>query len=126
MVKRLTIATILIGVVVPPALAFEKLDGPRFFNATAHSVQMRATFASGDYFPVTLVPGALGGYWDATQVATIDVDEGNGHEIHLSGATLPRVPAKLSKPYDQIWMIDEDRVCVVPHHGFDRDNHPKC
>jgi hypothetical protein len=93
MVKQLAVAILLVGALNLPAQAFEKLDGPRFFNGTAHNVRMRATFTSGDDFPVKLVPGALGIYPDPLQVAVIDVDEGNGREIHLSGATLPKIPA---------------------------------
>ena len=126
MVKQLTLAIAMIGALNIPAQAFERLDGPRFFNATAHNVQLRATFADGDVFPVLLVPGALGIYWDLEQVAAIDVNEGNGREIHLSGAALPKMPDGVSKPYDQIWMIDDNQVCVVPHRHFDRHTHPKC
>lgn len=126
MVRKSAVVAIVIGTLSFPAWSFEKVDGPRFFNATAHDIQLRATFTSGDDFSVTLIPGALGTYWDARQVVAIDVDEGGGNKIHLSGPTLPTMPASLSKPYDQIWLIDDSQVCVVPRHNFDRDKHPKC
>ncbi len=125
-VRRWTIAAAMIGPLSFPAWSFEKVDGPRFFNATAHDIQLRATFANGDVFPVTLVPGALGGYWDAQQVIAVGVDEGNGHEINLSGPTLPKVAAGLSMPHDQIWLIDDSQVCVVPRRHFDRRTPAKC
>jgi hypothetical protein len=126
MVKRLILVIAFTGALNIRGQAFERLDGPAFFNTTAHNVQMRATFTNGDDFPVVLVPGAFGTYWDLQQVAAIDVNEGNGHEIHLSGTALPKVPDGLSKPYDQIWMIDDSQVCIVPRRHFDRDKHPKC
>ena len=126
MVKRLMLAIVLTFALGNPGQAFQKLDGPRFYNATAHNVQMRATFTNGDFFSVMLVPGAFGIYWDLQQVAAIDVNEGAGREIQLSGGTLPKVPDGLSKPYDQIWMIDDSQVCVVPHRHFDSHKHPKC
>lgn len=125
-VKKLTLTIAIIGTLNVPAQAFERLDGPRFFNATTHNVEMRATFADGDVFPVMLVAGASAAYWDLQQVAIVDVSEGNGRKIHLSGASLPKVPDGLSKPYDQIWVIDDNRVCIVPHRHFDPHEHPKC
>jgi hypothetical protein len=126
MVRQIAVVAIVIGALSFPAWSFEKVDGPRFFNATAHDIQLRATFTSGDDFPVTLIPGALGTYWDARQVVAIDVDEGGGNKIHLSGTTLPTVPAGLSKPYDQIWLIDDSQVCVVSRRHFDRRKPSKC
>ena len=109
-----------------PALAFNVLRGPRLYNATSHEILLRVTFSDGYTWPVPMAPLSGAAYTEAAQVTALNVEPKGGNIFYLSGEALPRVPADLIKPSDQMWIMDEKDICVRPERLFHDGVDPKC
>jgi hypothetical protein len=104
--------------------AASRAAGPGFFNATDGPVELRAKFADGPDFVITLPAGKVVLFSFAWQVTEL--------EAHLNGGTLIKVAKDkaaslrrdIDKPRNQVWVIDGTQVCVVsarksvPETGF--------
>ena len=127
MVSRVGVIAIFATLFSEIALSgFVRIDGPRFFNATKHEIGLQVTFTGGGEAPVSMPAGSHFTFPDELQVVSVQIKEKGVVRSRYAGATLPRVPDDLVKPYRQLWVIEEDRICVLSERLLHRDAPLKC
>ena len=92
--------------------------GPAFFNATDGAVSVEITFSAGSGFSGDLGADGLMGWPFPWQVRTMKVHMKRGGNLAVSEAQVTRLRGKLTKPGNQLWVIDTSHVCVLDSRRF--------